>query len=219
MIRILIVEDHHLVRQGLKFLLENEEDFQVIGEAADGQEAISLVEKLSPDLILMDISIPKLNGIQLLKRFQTENTKIPVVILSMYDDPILVRQAIRYGARGYLLKRSVTEELLLAIRAAMRKEVFLSSIISESLLHDVINNHGEAKAELLSEREVEVLQLIAEGYTNSEIGQILNISVKTVEKHRSNLMDKLDVHDIAGLIKAAIRRKLIILDEHSQAEP
>lgn len=213
MIRIMIVEDHHLVRQGLKALLENEPDFEVMAEAADGQEAIRLVNQLDPDLILMDISLPKLNGIQVLKKLQAENCNVPVVILSMHEDLSLVRQALRYGARGFLLKRSVTDELLLAIRAAIKRETYISSILSGELFQELITQTTNDDDEILSPREIEVLHLIAEGYTNSEIGQILNISVKTVEKHRSNLMDKLGTHDMAGLIKEAIRRKLIFLDD------
>lgn len=213
MIRIMIVEDHHLVRQGLKALLENEPDFEVMAEAADGQEAIRLVNQLDPDLILMDISLPKLNGIQVLKKLQAENCNVPVVILSMHEDLSLVRQALRYGARGFLLKRSVTDELLLAIRAAIKRETYISSILSGELFQELITQTTNDDDEILSPREIEVLHLIAEGYTNSEIGQILNISVKTVEKHRSNLMEKLGTHDMAGLIKEAIRRKLIFLDD------
>jgi len=209
----MIVEDHHLVRQGLKALLENEPDFEVMAEAADGQEAIRLVNQLDPDLILMDISLPKLNGIQVLKKLQAENCNVPVVILSMHEDLSLVRQALRYGARGFLLKRSVTDELLLAIRAAIKRETYISSILSGELFQELITQTTNDDDEILSPREIEVLHLIAEGYTNSEIGQILNISVKTVEKHRSNLMEKLGTHDMAGLIKEAIRRKLIFLDD------
>ncbi len=161
----------------------------------------------------MDISIPKLNGIQILKKFQAENRNVPVVILSMHEDLGLVRQALRYGARGYLLKRSITDELLLAIRAAIKRETYVSSILSGELFQELMTHAADEEDDILSPREIEVLHLIAEGYTNAEIGQILNISVKTVEKHRSNLMEKLGIHDMAGLIKEAIRRKLIFLDD------
>jgi DNA-binding NarL/FixJ family response regulator len=216
-IRVIIADDHHLVRQGIRALLEKADDIKVVGEAADGQEAVELVERLAPQVLVMDIAMPRLDGSQAVGRVRALGTATQVVILSMYSDETLVRQALRNGAKGYLLKRSVKEELLLAIRAASRGEIYLSPAISGSIVAEFLTLHTDADAsspfERLTPREHEVLQLISEGHTNSAIAQILTISVKTVEKHRANLMSKLNVHDLAGLIRAAIKHGLILLDE------
>jgi len=216
-IRVIIADDHHLVRQGIRALLEKADDIEVIGEAADGQEAVELVERLAPDVLVMDIAMPRLDGNQALGRVHALGVATQVVMLSMYSDETLVRQALRNGARGYLLKRSVTEELLLAIRAASRGEIYLSPAISRSIVADFLTLHVDADPsspfERLTPREREVLQLISEGHTNSAIAQILTVSVKTVEKHRANLMSKLKVRDLAGLMRAAIKHGLILLDE------
>jgi DNA-binding NarL/FixJ family response regulator len=216
-IRVIIADDHHLVRQGIRALLEKADDIEVIGEAADGQEAVELVERLAPDVLVMDIAMPRLNGNQAAGQVRALGVATQVVILSMYSDETLVRQALRNGAKGYLLKRSVTEELLLAIRAASRGEIYLSPAISGSIVADFLRLQANADSsgpfERLTSREREVLQLIAEGHTNSAIAQVLTISVKTVEKHRANLMSKLNVHDLAGLMRVAIKHGLIFLDE------
>ncbi|MBI4788389.1 MAG: response regulator transcription factor [Chloroflexi bacterium] len=217
MIRVLIVEDHHLVRQGIRALLEKAEDMQVVGEARDGQEAVELAERLTPDVVVMDLSMPRLNGNQAAERIRALRLPSQVVILSMYSDEMLVRQALRSGAKGYLLKHSVTEELLLAVRAACRGETFLSSAVSGQIVANVLTPPGAATEaepfDRLSAREQQVLKLVAEGRTNNAIAQIMNVSVKTVEKHRSSLMQKLDVHDMAGLIKIAMKHGLIFMDE------
>jgi DNA-binding NarL/FixJ family response regulator len=216
-IRVIVADDHHLVRQGIRALLEKADDIEVVGEAADGQEAVELVKRLAPDVLVMDIAMPRLNGNQALGRVRALGVAPQVVILSMYSDETLVRQALRNGARGYLLKRSVTEELLLAVRAASRGEIYLSPAISRSIVADYLTLQKDADAcslfERLTPREREVLQLIAEGHTNNAIAQILKLSVKTVEKHRSNLMSKLNVHDLAGLIRVAIKHGMVFLDE------
>lgn len=217
MIKVAIVDDHHLVRQGIRALLEKAPDLQVIGEAADGQEAIELVQQLSPDVMVMDIVMPRLNGTQTLDRLNTLKVKTRVVILSMYSDEALIFQVLNRGAKGYLLKRSVTEELLLAIRSAYRNEIYLSPEISGVVLSELANSKKIAEEknpyESLTPREREVLQLIAEGYTNSIIAQKIFISEKTVEKHRASLMDKLNIHDLVGLIRIAIKNGLITLDD------
>ena len=217
MIRVIVADDHHLVRQGIRALLEKADDIEVVGEAADGQEAVELVERLAPDVLVMDIAMPRLNGSQAVGRVRALGVATQVVILSMYSDETLVRQALRNGARGYLLKRSVMEELLLAIRAASRGEIYLSPAISRSVVTGFLTLQTGAGAsspfERLTSREREVLQLISEGHTNSAIAQILTVSVKTVEKHRANLMSKLSVHDLAGLMRVAIKHGLIFLDE------
>jgi DNA-binding NarL/FixJ family response regulator len=217
MIRAIVADDHHLVRQGIRALLEKAGDIQVIGEAADGREAIELVERLAPDVLVLDISMPRLDGIQAIKRIRRLGLATRVVILSMYSDTTLVRQALQSGANGYLLKGSLTEELLLAVRAANKGEVYLSPGISGPVVDDFLAVHAGAKGpgplDRLTQREREVLQLVAEGHSNPEIAEILNVSVKTVEKHRAALMAKLGVHEVAGLMRVAIKKGLIFLDK------
>jgi DNA-binding NarL/FixJ family response regulator len=216
-IRVIIADDHHLVRQGIRALLEKADGIQVVGEAADGQEAVELVERLAPDVLVMDVAMPRLSGIQAIARVRGLGVATQVVMLSMYSDETLVRQALRNGAKGYLLKRSVTEELLLAVRAASQGEIYLSPAVSKPIVTNLltlrIDTDAPSPFEQLTSREREVLQLIAEGHTNCAIAQTLKISVKTVEKHRANLMSKLDVHDVAGLTRVAIKHGLIFLDE------
>ena len=215
MIRVVLAEDHHLMRQGIHALLERAHDIQVVGEAADGREAIELVQRLATDVLVMDIAMPRLDGIQATQKLRTLGLPTQVVILSMHSDETLVRQALRRGARGYLLKVSATEELLLAIRAAVRGEIYLSPAISASLLDELWISQGDCDErrplDLLTPREREVLQLIVEGHTNAAIAHELQVSVKTVEKHRGKLMAKLNVHEVAGLVCVAIRQGLVFV--------
>ena len=217
MIRVILADDHHLVRQGIRALLEKVADIKVVGEAENGQEALALAETLAPDVLVIDISMPRLNGIQAAWQARERGMDTRVVILSMHSDETLVRQAVRLGASGYLLKRSVAEELPLAIRAAHRGEVYLSPAVGAivaDLLASPARAAGETSAfERLSAREREVLQLIAEGHTNKEVAQLLQVSAKTVEKHRASLMSKLGVNDLAGLVRAAFKYGVIFLDE------
>lgn len=217
MIRVIIADDHHLVRQGIRALLEDSAEVQVIGEAEDGRQAIELARELQPEVVIMDISMPRMDGVQATERILAQDTPTEVVILSMHADQYLAEQLLRAGAKGYLLKDSITEELLLAVRSASQGKTYLSPAISQSVLNALMNPDANETAqrpgELLTSREREVLQLIAEGYTNNAIADELTISVKTVEKHRSNLMSKLDVHDLASLIRVAIKHKLILLEE------
>ncbi len=216
MIRVIIADDHHLVRQGIRALLEKSDGIQVIGEASDGQEAVDLVRKLTPDIVVMDISMPRLDGIQATEQIRALDEPTEVVILSMHSKANIVQQVLRNGAKGYLLKSSISEELLLAIQAASRGQVYLSPGISQTLLNNLWALEEEAgagdMAKLLTPREHEVLQLISEGHTNNDIAELLTISVKTVEKHRANLMAKLEVNDLPGLMRAAIRHGLIFVD-------
>jgi DNA-binding NarL/FixJ family response regulator len=217
MIRVVVVEDHHLVRQGICSLLERAEDIVVVGEAADGIEAVEMAQREKPDVVVMDIVMPRMNGTQAIERLRAIQRPPRIVILSMYSDETLIQQCLRNGATGFLLKRSVVEELLLAVRAAARGETFLSPSISSMILRGALasseGDSGESGIESLSGRELEVLQLVAEGHTNASIGEILSISPKTVEKHRASLMTKLDLHDMAGLIRFAIKNGVIQLDE------
>lgn len=214
MIRVVVADDHHLVRQGICALLEKAGDVQVVGEAATGLEAVELAQQLSPDVVVMDVSMPRLDGRQATERIRELETAVAIIILSMHADPVLVQQFIQRGAKGYLLKRSIADELLLAIRAATRGELFLSPAISDSVMALLLNpQSGAADAEsavdLLTPREREVLQLIAEGHTNNGIADALTISVKTVEKHRANVMAKLEVNDLPNLIRVAMQHGLI----------
>ncbi|MGE5582303.1 MAG: response regulator [Bacillota bacterium] len=210
MIRVVLADDHHLIRQGIRAILEKTGDIEVIGEAKDGLEAVVLAESLKPDLIIMDIIMPRFNGIQALKKIGLLGLETKVIILSMYSDPIIVRYALKNGAKGYLLKTSVTAELLIAIHAAIGDEIYLSPPVAKDFIKEALISHNEPSLlDLLSPREIEVLKLIAEGHTNNAIGQILGISVKTVEKHRMSLMNKLDIHDTAGLVRTAVKFRLI----------
>ncbi|MEJ2708579.1 MAG: response regulator transcription factor [Anaerolineales bacterium] len=218
MIRILLADDHTLVRNGIRALLEKNDEIKIVGEAADGLEAFEKVCKLTPDVLIMDIGMPRLNGIQTLERIQSDGLKTRVVILSMHANAMLVRQALNRGACGYLLKHSVSEELYLSVRAAYRNEHYLSPPVSDIVMKDYLNfcaDEGGAAnpIEQLTSRQREVLQLIAEGSTNSMIADALHISLSTVEKHRSNLMSRLDAHDVAELIRIAIKYGLIFIDD------
>ena len=215
-IRVVVADDHHLVRQGIRALLDQARDIEVVGEAADGIEAIQQIKDQHPDVLVMDIVMPRMNGTQVLDQIQNQKLAVKVVILSMYSDEMIVRQALRSGARGYLLKRSVTEELLLAVRSAYCNEVYLSPAVSSVLLSETLYPLEMQKGEpvdALTPREREVFQLVAEGRTNSAIAAILTISEKTVEKHRANVMMKLNVHELAGLVRLAIKYGLVPLDQ------
>ena len=217
MIRVIVADDHHLVRQGIRMLLEKADDIEVVGEAEDGQEAVEMAERLTPDVLVMDISMPRLNGTQATERIHSRGLATQVVILSMHADETIVRQALRYGAKGYVLKRAVAEELLLAVRAANLGDTYLSPPIAGSILSEFLaasNGSDEPDVmERLTPRERQVLQLLAEGGTNRAIAQELVISVKTVEKHRTKLMGKLHVHDLTGLVRIAVKQGLASIEE------
>jgi DNA-binding NarL/FixJ family response regulator len=216
MIRVVIADDHHLVRQGLRALLEKAGDIEVVGEAADGQEALDLVAQLLPDVLVLDIAMPHLNGVEAVGRLRDLKVKTRALILSMYADETLGRQALRNGAKGYLLKRAVSAELLLAVRAVSRGDTFLSPEVAGPILTPLVEGRTRVEKlgplDHLTSREREVLQLIAEGHTNREIAGHLYLSEKTVEKHRSHLMAKLQTHDTAGLVRVAIKHGLVVLD-------
>jgi len=216
MLRVIVADDHHLVRQGIRALLEKAEGIKVVDEAADGMEAVAKVEKLKPDLIVLDISMPRLDGIQATEQIVSQNLPTRVIILSMHSRPAVVQQVLQKGAKGYLLKNSIGDELILALHAASHGDIYLSPSVTTALLESLWVLQGEAgemgTAAQLTPRERQVLQLIAEGHTNNEIADILMVSVKTVGKHRTNLMSKLDVHDIPSLMRIAIKQNLIFMD-------
>ncbi|MFO7681537.1 MAG: response regulator transcription factor [Chloroflexota bacterium] len=212
MIRIIIAEDHNLVRQGIRALLEQSGDVQVVAEAATGEEAIQLTELHKPEVVVMDLSMPRLDGAQAAGRILDMNLPTQIIILSMHDDTTMVQQLLRRGVKGYLLKDAVTEELLLAVRSVSQGKMFLSPTISDTVMTMLLSPSdasAEHMADLLTPREREVLQLVAEGHTNNDMADILSISVKTVEKHRANVMSKLQVNDLASLIREAIKQGLI----------
>lgn len=214
MIRVVIADDHHLVRQGLRALLENSGDIEVVGEAGTGHEAVELVEKLHPEVVVMDLSMPRLDGIQAATRILEMDAPTQVVIVSMHADTAVIHGLVRRGIKGYLLKDALSDELLLAIRSAGAGRLYLSPTISESVMDLLIAPQRETgdEADPLTPREREVLQLVAEGHTNTSIANTLVISVKTVEKHRANVMTKLGADDLATLIRVAIKRGYIFLD-------
>ena len=215
MIRVIIADDHNLVRQGIRALLEQSGEVQVVAEAPTGHEAIQLTEQHKPDVVVMDLSMPRMDGAQAAERILDLNLLTQVIILSMHADTTMVQQLLRRGVKGYLLKDAVTEELLLALRAVSQGKVFLSPTISDTVMSMLLSppsSTAENAADLLTPREREVLQLVAEGNTNSAIASALSISVKTVEKHRANVMTKLEVNDLASLIREGIKQGLILLD-------
>jgi DNA-binding NarL/FixJ family response regulator len=215
MIRVIIAEDHNLVRKGLRALLEQDVEIQVIGEASDGHQAVDLCQELQPDVIVLDLSMPRMDGIQAAERILALNIPTQIIVLSVHADSMMVHQLLRRGVKGYLLKDAVTEELMLAVRSAVQGRVYLSPTISDSVMNLLLtppDSTMNSIADQVSLREREVLQLIAEGHTNTAIAETLSISVKTVEKHRSNLMAKLEVNDLASLIRVAVRYGLIFQD-------
>lgn len=210
MIRVLVAEDHLLVRQGIVKLLEAESDLQVVGEADNGREAIALIEALQPDVVVLDISMPELDGLETLARLRGRQPKLRPVILSMHADPALVRQALRAGALGYVVKQSVADELLAAVRAAHSGSLYLSSGISGVLANDFLAERPPTLLDRLSPREREVVKLIVEGRATREIADRLHTSVKTVEKQRRDAMRKLEVDNLASLVRVSLELGLVV---------
>jgi RNA polymerase sigma factor (sigma-70 family) len=216
MIHVLIAEDHLMVRAGIRALLEKAGDMHVVGEASNGQEAIEMTEILKPDVLIMDIMMPRMNGIQAAENIRELKLPTYILLLSMYSDEGFIQQALQNGVKGYVLKSSVSDELLQAVRTVAGGKTFFSSPIAEIVSESAISlrsalQDGDAFSSL-SPREKEILQLIAEGYTSAEIGKMLFISEKTVEKHRTKLMEKLNVRNLAGLVRLAVKYHLVDKD-------
>jgi RNA polymerase sigma factor (sigma-70 family) len=213
MIRVLLADDHGVVRKGLRFILEQETDMEVAGEAADGREAVRLARELSPEVVVMDIAMPQLNGIDATSQIVKQNPRINVLILSMHNDETYLLRALEAGARGFLLKDTAEEDLVRAVRVAAQGKPFFSPAIAQALLEDYMRNLQQRNQQdsysLLTEREKEVLQLLAEGRSNKEVAQLLNLSVYTVETHRTRIMQKLNLHNTAELVLYAVRKKII----------
>lgn len=208
-ITVLLAEDHMIVREGFRMMLERDADLKVVGEAQDGRQAVAMAEKLHPDVILMDIAMPRLNGLEATRQILKAHPEMKILILSAHNDDAYVTDAINSGAKGFLLKQTSASDVCVAIREVHSGNKFFSASISKRL--NRLGAHPQErvslfrkKAALLTSREVEVLQLIAEGRANKETADELHISIKTVEKHRGNLMAKLDIHDTAGLTRYAI---------------
>ena len=215
-IRIFLADDHAVVREGLRYLLEAQGDMAVVGEAADGRQAVQGVLQSKPDVVIMDIAMPGLNGIEATQQIRRSSSSTQVVILSMHAGTEHIFRALRAGANGYLLKESAGEEVVEAIRAVCAGHRFLDHRIGEMVLQRYFEEHPDGAAfsplECLTPREREILQLVAEGKSSVQISQIIHLSSKTVETYRSRLMEKLKIHDLPGLVKFAIQHGLIDLE-------
>ena len=207
-IRILLADDHAVVRRGFQMILAEQSDMEIVGEAGNGREALELAAKLKPDVVVMDVAMPELNGIEATRRMAENAPHARVLALSMHKDSVYVRETLRAGARGYLLKDSVAADLVSAVRAVAAGEGYLSPAVSDAVLDDY-RRHVTNPIDLLTSREREVLQMLAEGKTNKEIADILNLSVYTVDAHRGRIMEKLNVHSINELVRFAVRNGLI----------
>jgi DNA-binding NarL/FixJ family response regulator len=213
-IRVLIADDHALVRAGLCKLLETLPDMQVVGEAEHGEAALEQVALLMPDVLLLDLAMPGGGGLQAAAQMQTQWPQVRVIVLSMHQEAQYVRQALKIGASGYLVKDSAPAELELALRAVMRGEIYLSPAVSKAVVGDYVDRlrSDDANANPLTPRQTEILVLIAKGQSTKDIARMLDLSVKTVETHRSQLMRELGVHEVTGLVRYALRQGLLTLD-------
>jgi DNA-binding NarL/FixJ family response regulator len=215
-LKVLLADNHTLVRAGIRALLEQIPNVTVVAEAGDGREALKLVEMHRPNLVLMDITMPVMNGLEATGRIVKEFPQTRVVMLSVHNDEEYVLQSLRAGAAGYLLKDAGRAELEIAVAAVARNETYLSPAVSRHVVGDYvrrIGGGGEGRLETLTPRQRETLQLIAEGKSTKEIASILDVSVKTVETHRAQLMERLDIHDVAGLVRYDIRNGIVTADD------
>jgi DNA-binding NarL/FixJ family response regulator len=207
-IRILLADDHAVVRRGFQMILAEQPDMEVVGEAGNGREALELAATLKPDVVVMDVAMPELNGIEATRRMADHAPHARVLALSMHKDSVYVREILRAGARGYLLKDAAPADLVSAVRAIAAGEGYLSPAVSDAVLDDY-RRHVTNPIDLLTSREREVLQMLAEGKTNKEIAGVLNLSVYTVDAHRGRIMEKLNAHSINDLVRFAVRNGLI----------
>ncbi|WP_042338323.1 response regulator [Desulfosporosinus youngiae] len=213
-LRILLADDHAVLRAGLKVLLNAEPDLQVIGEAADGEEAIAQVEALRPDLLLLDLTMPKLNGVECIETLVKKHPELKILVLTMHDDEEYLKAVLRVGAKGYVLKKAADVELLSAIRTVARGEMFIYPTMAAAFMYRQLVGPAEPKRKdkklkQLSEREEEVLRYLALGHTNQEIADLLHVSVKTVETYKARLMEKLEMRKRADLVRYAIDHGII----------
>lgn len=212
-IRLLIADDHGVVRKGLRLLLEQYDELEVLGEAADGREASRLAEELKPEVVIMDVAMPLLNGIDAAAQILKNDPDIGVIILTMHADESYLLRALDVGVKGYLLKESAEQDLLRAVKTVSQGKPFFSPAITKTLLEDyirVVKQQGLTDTyELLTSREKEVLQLLAEGKSNKEVATLLDLSLYTVESHRTNLMRKLNLHNTAEIVLYAVRKNIV----------
>jgi DNA-binding NarL/FixJ family response regulator len=211
LIKVLIADDHAIVRAGLRALLLEEWEFALVGEAVGGYEAIDLVEKTSPDVLILDLSLPDLDGISVTRKIKPGFPELKILILTLHEDEALLKEAIKAGAAGYILKRAAEAELISAIRVVLRGDLYIDPSMVRGLFDEIPNPQINQKepVESLTPRETEILKLIVEGFTNRQIGQDLNISIRTVEGHRSNISDKLGLHSRVELVRYARQHGLI----------
>lgn len=213
--KIILADDHKIIREGLRSLLEKQLDMEVIAEAQDGLTAVSLVQKLHPNVVIMDIGMPEMNGIDATTKITTDYKDVQVIALSMHSDRRFVMQMLKAGAAGYLLKDSAFEELVTAIHTVMQRQHYLSQKITDVVVKEYLQNLPKNETNvftILTSREREVLQLIAEGKSTKQIAAVLNVSVKTIETHRQQVMEKLNIHSVAELTKYAIREGITSLE-------
>jgi two-component system, NarL family, response regulator NreC len=212
-LRILLADDHGVVRKGLRFLLENEPDLEVVGEASDGRQAVDLACELQPDVVVMDIAMPRLNGIDATSQIIKQNPQAGVIMLSMHSDEEYLVRTLTAGAKGYLLKDCAETDLAQAVRCVSTGKPFFSPAIAKTVLEDYVRRLQQRgltdSYDLLSDREKEVLQLLAEGRTNKEVATLLNLSTYTVDTHRTRIMQKLNLHNTAEIVLYAVRKKII----------
>ncbi len=211
-IKVLIVDDHALLREGIRSLLASHDDIEVVGEAANGSEAIEKVREVDPDVILMDIAMPIMDGLEATRRIRKQNPNIKIIILTQYDRKDYVLSSIKSGAAGFIPKNVIISELVSAIRTAHSGDAFLHPSVAKMVIEDYLRQVEPSPYDRLTDREREVLKLVAEGLTNQEIADLLSVSVKTVLGHRTSLMEKLGIHNRTELIKYAIRKGLIVVD-------
>ncbi len=211
-IRVLIVDDHTLLREGIHSLLDTHEDLEVVGEAADGRDALEKISQLAPDVVIMDVAMPSMNGLEATQRIRDQHPNVKVLILTQYERKDYVLSSLRAGASGCVLKKALSSELVAAIRAAHAEDMFLHPSLAKLMIEDYVRHAKADPLDRLTPREREVLKLVAEGRSNREIADLLAVSVKTVLGHRTNAMEKLDIHNRTDLIKYAIRAGLISID-------